>query len=114
MGSGKTHLLTLILHLYAVCPEDYAMYLPLLEDYIREGCYSQQLAKDTVVLAFDLRTPGEVYRSPLKLRALGFHLIPSAACSCRRIKLPSGMIGDEEGEAELAPDVECQVRAVED
>ncbi|MCC6065336.1 MAG: hypothetical protein LM576_05080, partial [Thermofilum sp.] len=69
MGSGKTHLLTLILHLYAACPEDLEMYLPLLEEYIREGCYSPQLAKDTVVLAFDLRTPGEVYRSPLELLA---------------------------------------------
>jgi hypothetical protein len=69
MGSGKTHLLTLILHLYAACPEDFMLYLPLLEEYIREGCYSPQLAKDAVVLAFDLRTPGEVYRSPLKLLA---------------------------------------------
>jgi len=67
MGSGKTHLLTLILHLYAASPEDPEMYLPLLEEYIREGCYSPKLAKDAVVLAFDLRTPGEVYRSPLEL-----------------------------------------------
>jgi len=69
MGSGKTHLLTLILHLYAVCPESYEMYQPLLEEYIREGCYSQQVAKDAVVLAFDLRAPRTVYRSPLKLLA---------------------------------------------
>jgi hypothetical protein len=69
MGSGKTHLLTLILHLYAACPEDPETYLPLLEEYIHEECYSPKLAKDAVVLAFDLRTPGEVYRSPLGLLA---------------------------------------------
>jgi hypothetical protein len=69
MGSGKTHLLTLILHLYAVCPEDPTFYRPLLEEYEREGCYSPRLAKDAVVLAFDLRVPRDVYRSPLKLLA---------------------------------------------
>jgi hypothetical protein len=69
MGSGKTHLLTLILHLYAVCPEDPAFYRSLLEEYEREGCYSSRLAKDTAVLAFDLRVLRDVYRSPLKLLA---------------------------------------------
>jgi hypothetical protein len=69
MGSGKTHLLTLILHLYAICPESHDTYFQLLREYIKEGCYDTGVAQNTVVLAFDLRALGDLYRAPLKLLA---------------------------------------------
>jgi hypothetical protein len=57
MGSGKTHLLTLLLHLFAsynLAPEQLSGYL---DDYKSRTGYSESLAGRTVVFAFDLRTP---------------------------------------------------------
>ena len=57
MGSGKTHLLTLLLHLFAsynIAPEQLSGYL---DDYKSRTSYSESLADRTVVFAFDLRTP---------------------------------------------------------
>lgn len=57
MGSGKTHLLTLLLHLFAsynLAPEQLSGYL---DDYKSRTGYSESLASRTVVFAFDLRTP---------------------------------------------------------
>jgi hypothetical protein len=57
MGSGKTHLLTLLLHLFAsynLAPEQLSGYL---NDYKTRTGYSEALANKTVVFAFDLRTP---------------------------------------------------------
>jgi hypothetical protein len=57
MGSGKTHLLTLLLHLFAsyiLAPEQLSSYL---DDYKPRTGYNENLAKKTVVFAFDLRTP---------------------------------------------------------
>jgi len=57
MGSGKTHLLTLLLHLFAsynLAPEQLSGYL---DDYKTRTGYSEALANKTVVFAFDLRTP---------------------------------------------------------
>ena len=57
MGSGKTHLLTLLLHLFAsynLAPEQLSGYL---DDYKSRTGYSESLADRTVVFAFDLRTP---------------------------------------------------------
>ena len=67
MGSGKTHLLTLLLHLFATCnlvPEHCTD--AEVNDYKAVG-YSIELAKRTTVFAFDLRTPKDVYRHHLKL-----------------------------------------------
>jgi len=58
MGSGKTHLLTLLLHLFAsynLAPEQLSGYL---DNYKAKAGYSEALASKTVVFAFDLRTPG--------------------------------------------------------
>jgi len=57
MGSGKTHLLTLLLHLFAsyiLTPEQLSSYL---DDYKPRTGYNETLANKTVVFAFDLRTP---------------------------------------------------------
>jgi len=57
MGSGKTHLLTLLLHLFAsynLAPEQLSDYLG---DYKPRTGYDENLARKTVVFAFDLRTP---------------------------------------------------------
>ena len=57
MGSGKTHLLTLLLHLFAsynLAPEQLSGYL---DDYKSRTGYREDLAGRTVVFAFDLRTP---------------------------------------------------------
>jgi len=57
MGSGKTHLLTLLLHLFAsynMAPEQLSGYL---DEYKSRTGYNEDLAKKTVVFAFDLRTP---------------------------------------------------------
>jgi len=57
MGSGKTHLLTLLLHLFAsynLAPEQLSDYL---DEYKTRTGYDEALAKKTVVFAFDLRTP---------------------------------------------------------
>jgi hypothetical protein len=57
MGSGKTHLLTLLLHLFAsynLAPEQLSGYL---DDYKTRTGYNEALANKTVVFAFDLRTP---------------------------------------------------------
>jgi hypothetical protein len=57
MGSGKTHLLTLLLHLFAsynLAPEQLSGYL---DDYKTRTGYDEALAGKTVVFAFDLRTP---------------------------------------------------------
>ncbi|MCQ4448897.1 MAG: hypothetical protein NO076_06625 [Sulfolobales archaeon] len=57
MGSGKTHLLTLLLHLFAsynLAPEQLSGYL---DDYKSKTGYDENLARKTVVFAFDLRTP---------------------------------------------------------
>jgi hypothetical protein len=57
MGSGKTHLLTLLLHLFAsyiLAPEQLSSYL---DDYKPRTGYNETLANKTVVFAFDLRTP---------------------------------------------------------
>jgi len=57
MGSGKTHLLTLLLHLFAsynLAPEQLSGYL---DDYKSRTGYNEALASKTVVFAFDLRTP---------------------------------------------------------
>jgi len=57
MGSGKTHLVTLLLHLFAsynLAPEQLSGYL---DDYKSRTGYSESLAGRTVVFAFDLRTP---------------------------------------------------------
>jgi len=57
MGSGKTHLLTLLLHLFAsynLAPEQLSDYL---DDYKSRTGYDENLARKTVVFAFDLRTP---------------------------------------------------------
>jgi hypothetical protein len=57
MGSGKTHLLTLLLHLFAsynLAPEQLSGYL---DDYKAKTGYNEALANKTVVFAFDLRTP---------------------------------------------------------
>jgi hypothetical protein len=57
MGSGKTHLLTLLLHLFAsynLSPQQISDYL---SDYKSRTGYSEALARNTVVFAFDLRTP---------------------------------------------------------
>jgi hypothetical protein len=65
LGSGKTHLLTLLLHLFATCnlvPE----HCTDLQNYKDVG-YGLELAKKTVVFAFDLRTPKNVYNYQLKL-----------------------------------------------
>jgi hypothetical protein len=65
MGSGKTHLLTLLLHLFATCnlvPEQCTD----LQDYKNVG-YDLKLAEKTIVFAFDLRTPKSVYSHQLKL-----------------------------------------------
>jgi len=65
MGSGKTHLLTLLLHLFATCnlvPNQCTD----IQDYKRVG-YDTKLAEKTVVFAFDLRTPKTVYSHQLKL-----------------------------------------------
>jgi len=65
MGSGKTHLLTLLLHLFATCnlvPDQCTD----IQDYKRVG-YDTKLAEKTVVFAFDLRTPKTVYSHQLKL-----------------------------------------------
>jgi len=57
MGSGKTHLLTLLLHLFAsynLAPQQLSGYL---DDYKSKTGYDENLAGKTVVFAFDLRTP---------------------------------------------------------
>jgi hypothetical protein len=57
MGSGKTHLLTLLLHLFAsytLAPKQLSDYL---DDYKSKTGYDENLARKTVVFAFDLRTP---------------------------------------------------------
>jgi predicted kinase len=62
MGSGKTHLETLMLHLFVSCniaPQQCHGYL---EDYKGKAGYSEDLARRTVVFAFDLRTPKLAYR----------------------------------------------------
>jgi len=62
MGSGKTHLETLMLHLFVSCniaPQQCHGYL---EDYRERAGYSEDLARRTVVFAFDLRTPKLAYR----------------------------------------------------
>jgi hypothetical protein len=68
MGTGKTHLLTLLLHLYGVCARDPA-YSPFLSRYEREELYDRQLAASTVVLAIDMRAPGEVFSKQLRFFA---------------------------------------------
>jgi len=65
MGSGKTHLLTLLLHLFATCnlvPDQCTD----IQDYKRVD-YDIKLAEKTVVFAFDLRTPKTVFSHQLKL-----------------------------------------------
>jgi hypothetical protein len=62
MGSGKTHLLTLLLHLFAsynLAPQQLSGYL---DDYKSKTGYDENLAGKTVVFAFDLRTPKRVTR----------------------------------------------------
>jgi len=57
MGSGKTHLLTLLLHLFAsykMAPQQLSGYI---DDYKSKTGYSEKLASKVVVFAFDLRTP---------------------------------------------------------
>ena len=57
MGSGKTHLLTLLLHLFAsynLAPQQLSGYL---DEYKNRTGYNDALAKKTVAFAFDLRTP---------------------------------------------------------
>jgi len=57
MGSGKTHLLTLLLHLFAsynLAPQQLSGYI---DDYKSKTGYSENLASKVVVFAFDLRTP---------------------------------------------------------
>jgi hypothetical protein len=62
MGSGKTHLLTLLLHLFASCnlsPQQCSEYVG---EYRTKAGYGEGLANKTVVVAFDLRTPKLAYR----------------------------------------------------
>jgi hypothetical protein len=75
MGSGKTHLLTLLLHLFAsynLAPEQLSGYL---DDYKSKTGYDENLARKTVVFAFDLRTPRLATRylklTEILLRKLG-------------------------------------------
>ncbi len=60
MGMGKTHLLTLLLHLYISCSENPHMCADFLQEYRGRSCYDDTIAENTVVLAFDMRTPGDV------------------------------------------------------
>jgi len=69
MGTGKTHLLTLLLHLYGVCARDPEAYGVFLAQYVSEGLYDPQLAAKTVVLAVDMRAPGEVFSKQFRFFA---------------------------------------------
>jgi len=69
MGTGKTHLLTLILHLYGVCARDPDAYGAYLGGFMAERLYDPMLAAKTVVLAIDMRAPGEVFSKQLRFFA---------------------------------------------
>lgn len=61
MGSGKTHLLTLLLHLFASCNLSPERCRDYIGEYRRTG-YSEKLAGNTVVIAIDMRSVGNVFK----------------------------------------------------
>lgn len=76
MGTGKTHLLTLLFHLYGVCSRAPQMCIGKLPELENQDLYNRELAKDTVVLAFDLREPGNIFTKQIlffarQLREIG-------------------------------------------
>jgi hypothetical protein len=62
MGSGKTHLLTLLLHLFASCSLSPEQFFEYIDEYKIKAGYSEALARQTIVVAFDLRTAKLAYR----------------------------------------------------
>ena len=104
MGSGKTHLETLILHLFVSCniaPQQCHGYL---EDYRGKTGYSENLARRTVVFAFDLRTPKLAYRylrlAEKTLEAAG---LPGVADIVRQAR-ENGRMPDPQKLADMLPE----------
>ena len=69
MGSGKTHLLALLLHLFVSCRLNPHTCNNYLDEYRKKTGYNENLAKKTVVIAADLRTPENIFEH-LKLTEL--------------------------------------------
>ncbi|ADV65587.1 hypothetical protein [Desulfurococcus mucosus] len=68
MGSGKTHLLTLLLHLFASCRFNPNVCTRYIRDYGKKTGFNLELAENTIVIAADMRTPESIYEY-LKLTA---------------------------------------------
>ena len=103
MGTGKTHLLTLLLHLYGVCARNPAAYGHLLSRYEREGLYDPQLATNTVVLAMDMRAPGEVFSKQLRFFAKQLERVRAHGAA---------QIVEEAAREERAPDAKRLAEAI--
>jgi hypothetical protein len=104
MGSGKTHLETLILHLFVSCniaPQQCHGYL---QDYRERAGYSENLARRTVVFAFDLRTPKLAYKylrlAEKTLEAAG---LPGVADIVRQAR-ENGRMPDPQKLADMLPE----------
>ena len=61
MGSGKTHLLALLLHLFASCQLNPVLCSEYLNEYRRRTGYTERIANKTVVIATDMRTPESLF-----------------------------------------------------
>jgi len=61
MGSGKTHLLSLLLHLFVSCRLNPFLASEYLDEYRTRTGYSEALARKTVVIAVDMRTPESIF-----------------------------------------------------
>jgi hypothetical protein len=93
MGSGKTHLLTLILHLFVSCTRSPNQCREFIDVYRNRAGYSEDLAGRTIVIALDLRTPQLVYRylrlTEKMLGAVGAYSAADAIRrSCEELRLP--------------------------
>ncbi len=60
MGSGKTHLLALLLHLFVSCRLNPGLCEGYIDEYEYLG-YSRKLAEKTVVIAVDMRAPENLF-----------------------------------------------------
>mgnify|MGYP001626181853 FL=1 len=104
MGMGKTHLLTLLLHLYISCTENPHTCADFLQEYRGRSCYDDSLAGNTVVLAFDMRTPGEVLNY-LKLLARNLRRLgASRAVNVIENNIGKGKLPDPQELADSIPD----------
>jgi len=61
MGSGKTHLLALLLHLFGSCRLNPHICSSYLDEYRKKTGYNDNIAQNTVVIAVDFRTPENIF-----------------------------------------------------